>query len=113
MRTSPRREAATMNRLLNGRQSESTSAACAPAAPASGIGQMTRPVVAAPRLLLTTREAALALAISPRLLWELTARGDIPCLRLPGRGKARAIRYAVEDLQRWIEKVRLAEPGPS
>jgi hypothetical protein len=44
------------------------------------------------RLLLTARETAEALAISPRTLWELTARGELTPIRLPGRGKARAIR---------------------
>jgi excisionase family DNA binding protein len=57
----------------------------------------------APRLLLTVREAAAALSVSPRMLWELTARGEIAALRIPGRGKARSIRYAVEDLQQWIQ----------
>ncbi len=69
---------------------------------------LTRPAVEAPRLLLTSRQAADALAICPRLLWDLTNRGEIVCLRLPGRGKARAIRYDVADLQRWIERTKLA-----
>jgi excisionase family DNA binding protein len=76
---------------------------------------LTRPRAVAPRLLLTARQAAEALAISPRTLWELTARGDLPAMRLPGRGKPRALRYAVEDLQLWIQstkdaqKIRLAK----
>ena len=69
----------------------------------------------APRLLLTAKDAAAALAIAPRTLWELTHRGEIPVLRLPGRGKARTIRYALVDLESWIartrdgQSVRLAE----
>jgi excisionase family DNA binding protein len=59
-----------------------------------------------PRLLLTTRQAAAALAVSPRTLWQLTANGELTALRLPGRGKARTIRYAVEDLQRWIHDTK-------
>ena len=51
------------------------------------------------KLLLTAREAANALSISERLLWTLTHRGEIPVLRLPGRGKARALRYDVDDLR--------------
>jgi len=70
------------------------------------------PPVEAPRLLLTARQAAEALAISPRTLWELTARGELPALRIPGRGRARAIRYAVEDLQRWIQRTRDGQTDP-
>jgi hypothetical protein len=63
-------------------------------------------------LLLKTREAAAALGISERLLWSLTApRGPIPVVRLPGRGKARAIRFAVADLQRWIDGRRAVAAG--
>jgi len=63
----------------------------------------------APRLLLTTKQAATALALSPRALWGLTRDGQIPCLRIPGRGKARAVRYAVDDLQRWIQRTKDAQ----
>jgi hypothetical protein len=56
------------------------------------------------RLLLKPKEAAAALSVSERTLWELTApRGPIPVLRLPGRGKARSLRYDVRALQRWID----------
>jgi hypothetical protein len=63
----------------------------------------------APRLLLTAKEAATALAISPRLLWELTARGEIAALRIPGRGKARSLRYSVEDLRGWIQRTKAGQ----
>jgi predicted DNA-binding transcriptional regulator AlpA len=49
------------------------------------------------RLLLNARDAATALAISPRKLWELTNGGDIPCVRI-----GRAVRYDPADLQDWI-----------
>jgi len=70
---------------------------------------LTRPVRAkppAPRLLLSLRDAATALALSQRMLWRLTApRGPIPALRLGGRGAtARALRYYVGDLIDWIER---------
>lgn len=55
------------------------------------------------RLLLKPDEAASALAISPRTLHELTSRGELVPIRLPGRGKARALRYAVADLIAWID----------
>jgi excisionase family DNA binding protein len=62
-----------------------------------------------PRLLLKGREAAEALGISERTLWELTARKEIPVIRLPGRGKeARSLRYDVEDLRAWIDRQKVA-----
>ncbi len=56
------------------------------------------------RLLLTSREAAEALAISPRSLWSLTNSGELPCVRM-----GRSVRYAPEDLQEWIDRQR--QPG--
>ena len=50
------------------------------------------------RFLMTAREAAQALAISPRKLWDLTKHGDIPHVRI-----GRSVRYAPADLQSWIE----------
>ena len=50
-----------------------------------------------PRLLLTPREAAQTLAISPRKLWEVTKTGGLPCVRI-----GRAVRYDITDLQSWI-----------
>ncbi|MAY73355.1 MAG: hypothetical protein CMJ31_01270 [Phycisphaerae bacterium] len=53
------------------------------------------------RLLLTEREAAGALAISPRKLWELRMCGEVPHVRF-----GRAVRYSRIDLERWIESRR-------
>lgn len=50
-------------------------------------------------LLMTPSEASLALAISPRKLWGMTASGEIPHLRL-----GRCVRYPVDGLQRFIEE---------
>ncbi|GIW96966.1 MAG: hypothetical protein KatS3mg111_0299 [Pirellulaceae bacterium] len=50
------------------------------------------------RLLLKPQEAAEALAISPRKLWEMTASGQIPAVRI-----GRAVRYDLADLRRWID----------
>ena len=62
-----------------------------------------------PRLLFKSREAAEALGISERTLWELTARGEIPVIRIPGRGKeARSLRYDVDDLRAWIDRQKAA-----
>jgi excisionase family DNA binding protein len=50
-------------------------------------------------LLLRPRDAALALAISERTLWELTRRRVIPSVRI-----GRAVRYSPSDLQAWIDR---------
>ncbi len=52
-----------------------------------------------PALLINARQAAQALSISPRLLWSLTQRGDVPCLRI-----GRAVRYDPRDLQAWVDR---------
>lgn len=52
-----------------------------------------------PNLLLRPRDAAQALAISTRTLWELTRRGVIPCIRIN-----RAVRYSPADLQAYIDQ---------
>jgi hypothetical protein len=64
-------------------------------------------------LLHTHRNAARVLAVSERTLWGLVKSGEIPCLRIPGRGKARAIRYDVRDLLAWIDRVKTAGANPS
>ena len=52
----------------------------------------------APRcLLLTAEQAAHALTISPRKLWDLTDSGQLPCIRI-----GRAVRYDQADLEAWI-----------
>jgi excisionase family DNA binding protein len=55
-----------------------------------------------PRVLLTRDEAAQALAISPRQLWELTRKGEIPSVRTGETG--RSVRYRPESLRRWAER---------
>jgi excisionase family DNA binding protein len=50
-------------------------------------------------LLLTSREAAAALAISEKKLWSITApRGELPAVRI-----GRSVRYSLTALQAWIE----------
>lgn len=65
--------------------------------------QQTNPLLIEPipRLLLTAREAATALGISPRLLWSHTRSGAIPCIRI-----GTAVRYSPEALAAWIEKAQ-------
>lgn len=53
-------------------------------------------------LLLNAREAARLLNVSERLLWTMTADGDIPSVRVGRRG----VRYLPDDLTRWIESRR-------
>lgn len=50
-----------------------------------------------PRLLLTARDAAFALAISERKLWELTNCGTIKAVRI-----GTAVRYATATLEEFI-----------
>lgn len=50
------------------------------------------------RLLLTPIDAANALSLSPRTLWSLTKSGEIAHVRI-----GRLVRYALEDLQQFIE----------
>jgi len=51
------------------------------------------------KLLLSAREASIAMSISARTLWSLTApRGPIPCLRLNSR-----VLYPVDGLKKWID----------
>ena len=54
-------------------------------------------------LALRLRPAAKALGISPRLLWQLTHDGHIPCVRI-GSGKRRTVLYPVADLQAWLSR---------
>ncbi len=78
----------------------------APSAAPGGAAATSAPhIVGTPPLLLTCQQAADALAISTRTLWELTKRGEVPCVRL-----GRAVRYAVQDLSEYVERLR-AERG--
>lgn len=54
-------------------------------------------------LALRPREAAKALSISPRHLWQLTKGGHIPCVRL-GNGKRQTVLYPVAELQAWLAR---------
>src|SRR5437660_644899 len=67
------------------------------------VAGMIRAAPDSPRLLLTSRQTAEALAISQRTLWALTRRGELRPIRVGGRGlSARALRYPVAELERWI-----------
>jgi excisionase family DNA binding protein len=59
----------------------------------------------------TSRETAKVLKISERLLWTLTNRGKIRCVRI-----GRAVRYDPADIRSWIDSQKTlnssAETGP-
>ena len=54
-------------------------------------------------LALRPREAARALSISERTLWQLTHDGLVPHVKL-GTGKKRSTLYPVEALQAWLNQ---------
>jgi hypothetical protein len=54
-------------------------------------------------LSLRPRDAAKALGISPRLLWQLSHDGIIPCVRV-GSGKRKTVLYPTADLQAWLSR---------
>ncbi|MGQ9635945.1 MAG: helix-turn-helix transcriptional regulator [Bryobacteraceae bacterium] len=55
-------------------------------------------------LALRPHEAARALGISPRLLWQLTKEGRIPCVRINQTAKRQTVRYPVAALQAWLSQ---------
>jgi excisionase family DNA binding protein len=64
-------------------------------------------------LSLRPRQAAKALGVSPRKLWEWTRAGIIPCVRI-GTGKRQTILYPVAELQGWLaQRVEAAKGGAS
>ncbi len=53
--------------------------------------------VSPPALALSERDAARALGISPRTLWELRTRGEVPYRRI-----GRRVLYSVDALRAWL-----------
>jgi excisionase family DNA binding protein len=68
------------------------------------------PTSASSPLALRPREAAKALGISPRLLWQLTKDGHIPCVRFGG-GKRQTVRYPVAELLACLARLAAAAKG--
>ena len=64
------------------------------------------------RLSLRPLEAAKALGISPRLLWQLTHDGVVPCVRV-GSGKRQTVLYPVADLQAWLSRQAGTDEQPT
>jgi excisionase family DNA binding protein len=61
-------------------------------------------------LALRPREAAGALGISPRHLWQLTRDGHVPCVRV-GSGRRKTVLYPVAELQAWLARQTAAKEG--
>jgi excisionase family DNA binding protein len=61
-------------------------------------------------LALRPREAAKALGISPRLLWQLTKDGRIPCVQIGGT-KRRTVLYPLAELQAWLSRKAATTTG--
>ena len=61
-----------------------------------------------PTLALRAREAAIALGISARTLWALTATGEVPHVRL-----GRTVLYPTRELTDWLTaRTKLATGAP-
>jgi len=54
--------------------------------------------------LLTPRDAAKALAVCEKTLFNMTKAGEIPAVKI-----GRAVRYSVADLARWVEQQKFIE----
>jgi len=65
-----------------------------------GTDSLIRPKRQIERLLLKPREAAQALSLCEKSLYNLTKRSEIPAVRFGPHG--RTVRYDVEDLKAWI-----------
>lgn len=62
-----------------------------------------------PVLALRPRDAARALGIGERLLFDLTRRGEVPSARI-----GRAVVYRVADLDRWLaDRAKASTPRPA
>ncbi|MFO0795920.1 MAG: helix-turn-helix domain-containing protein [Gemmataceae bacterium] len=63
-----------------------------------------------PPLALRPRDAAKALGISTRTLWEWTRAGLVPCVRV-GTGKRCAVLYPTAELHAWLNRQVEAAKG--
>jgi excisionase family DNA binding protein len=57
--------------------------------------------------LLTARQLAEFLDVSPETVLRWTRRGELPAIKLPGG----AIRYRAEELEEWLAEHATAAPG--
>jgi excisionase family DNA binding protein len=68
------------------------------------------PISVSSPLALRPREAAKALGISARHLWQLTKEGHVPCVRV-GSGTRKTVLYPVANLQDWLTRQVTQERG--
>ena len=61
-----------------------------------------------PYLALTPRQAARSLSISERMLWGLTERGAVPCIRI-----GRRVVYPIDLLRDWLRNQPPAYQKPT
>jgi len=66
------------------------------------------PAVTVRPLLIGIREAAQALGLSERTLWDLTKAGEIPHVRV-----GRRVLYDPNDLRAWVESLKKTPESPS
>jgi hypothetical protein len=66
----------------------------------------TLPVI--PPLALRSRDAAIALGISERLLQEWAKHQDLPCIRI-----GQVVLYPVDEVRQWLRQRAIAEPKPA
>lgn len=55
-------------------------------------------------LALRAKDAARMLGLGQRKLWELTNRGEVPCVRVDG-----CVLYPVGSLRRWLDEAAQAK----
>lgn len=72
----------------------------------------TTPAGDVPRLSLRPNEAAQALGVSERFLWQLTQDGEIPHRRL-GSGRRPVVLYPIDGLREWLRGVDQDEQAGS
>jgi excisionase family DNA binding protein len=65
-----------------------------------------------PLLAWRPREAAKALGISTRYLWQLTKDGHVPCVRI-GSGTRKTVLYPMAELQAWLAQQATQSQGVS
>ena len=63
-----------------------------------------------PPLALRPRDAARALGVSPRTLWQWTRDGLVPCVRV-GTGRRQTVLYPIPTLTAWLAARAAAPEG--
>ena len=62
-------------------------------------------------VLISCKDAAALLGISPRTLERYVAESQIPYIRLPQRGERAPIRFSRSQLRRWLDQ-HTVKPSP-